>query len=39
MSFNRKAFFFRNFAQIFHVKGIPNTATCADIYTIFFIHG
>jgi hypothetical protein len=39
MSFNRKTFFFRDFTQRFHVKGIPDPATCADIYTIFFIHG
>jgi hypothetical protein len=39
VSLNRETFFFRNFAQRFHIKGIPDAASCANIYTILFIHG
>jgi hypothetical protein len=39
MRFNRKAFFLRDLAQRLYIKGIPDAAACANIYTIFFIHG
>ena len=39
VSFNRVTFFFRDFTQLFHFKGITDATTCAYIYTILFIHG